>query len=102
MLAGSRLANHRIVRYLSYVIDTTLLASALMLVAMLHQYPFVQPWLTVKVLMLVVYIVLGMFALRRGRTRARRAAYFAAALAVFAFIVSVAVTHDPRGWFGAI
>ncbi len=101
MLAGLDATNHRVLRYLSYLIDTTLLASALILVAILHQYPFVQPWLTVKVLMLVVYIALGVFALRRGRTRARRAAYFAAALTVFAFIVSVAITHDPRGWFGA-
>ena len=34
--------------------------AALMLVTILHQYPFVQSWLTVKVLLLVVYIVLGM------------------------------------------
>ncbi|MDR3387297.1 MAG: SirB2 family protein [Rudaea sp.] len=98
MLAGSRFANHAALRYLSYTIDTTLLTAALMLVMILHQYPFMQTWLTVKVLLLVVYIVLGVFALRRGRTRAVRAACFGMALAVFAFIIGVAIAHDPRGW----
>ena len=96
-LAGSRLANHAIVRYVSYAIDTTLLTAALMLTSILHQYPFVQSWLTAKVLLLLVYIVLGVFALRRGRTRTIRAACFIAALAVFLFIVSIAGAHDPRG-----
>ena len=98
MLAGSRLANHAALRYLSYAIDSTLLTAALMLVTILHQYPFVQAWLTVKVLLLVVYIVLGVFALRRGRTRRVRAICYVAALVVFASIVGVALTHNPLGW----
>src|SRR6187551_1603300 len=102
MLAGSRLANHAALRYLSYAIDTTLLTAALMLVTILHQYPFVQAWLTVKVLLLVVYIVLGVFALRRGRTRRVRAICYVAALVVFASIVGVALTHNPLGWLTMI
>ena len=47
---------------------------------------------------LVAYIGLGTVALKRGRTRAGRAAAFFAALATFAYIVSVAVTRDPRGF----
>jgi uncharacterized membrane protein SirB2 len=46
-------------RYLSYSIDTVLLAAALMLCALLHQYPFVHAWLTAKVVLLGIYIVLG-------------------------------------------
>jgi len=102
MLAGSRLANHAALRYLSYAIDTTLLTAALMLVTILHQYPFVQAWLTVKVLLLVVYIVLGVFALRGGRTRRVRATCYAIALVVFASIVGVALTHNPLGWLAMI
>ena len=98
MLAGSRFTNHAALRYLSYTIDTMLLTAALMLVTILHQYPFVQAWLTVKVLLLVVYIVLGVFALRRGRTRGARAVCYLAALFVYVFIVGVALAHDPRGW----
>jgi len=99
MLARSRVANHPALRYLSYAIDTMLLTAALMLVTILHQYPFVQAWLTVKVLLLVVYIVLGTLALKRGRTRSVQVACYFAALAVFAFIVTVARAHDPRGFF---
>jgi uncharacterized membrane protein SirB2 len=90
---------HPALKYLSYLIDTTLLTAAVLLTLILHQYPFVQSWLTAKVLLLVVYIVLGVFALRRGRSRASRAVYFVAALAVFLFIVSIAIAHDPRGIF---
>jgi len=97
MLAGWRTANHVAMRYLSYAIDTTLLAAALVLVSILHQYPFVQAWLTVKVLALVLYVVLGVHALRRGRSRRQRAVAFVAALAVYLFIISVAVEHSPWG-----
>jgi len=87
------------VRFLSYTIDTVLLTAALMLVTLLHQYPFVQGWLTAKVCLLVVYILLGTFALKRGRTPRVRAWCFAAALAVFLFIVSIARAHHPLGVF---
>ncbi len=99
VLAGVPWANHPALRWLSYLIDTCLLTAALMLMTILHQYPFVQAWLTVKVLLLVVYIVLGIYALRRARTRRVRLAAFVAALLVFLFIASVAYWHDPRGWF---
>jgi len=99
MLTGSPYANHILVARLSYVIDTTLLGSALTLTTIIHQYPFVQAWLTAKVLLLVVYIALGIFALRCGKTRLRRARFFVAALLVYGFIISVAVMHDPLGFF---
>ena len=98
MLAGSRFTNHKALRIASVVIDTTLLAAALMLAAILHQYPFAQAWLTVKVLLLVVYIVLGTIALKRGKTYRTRAIAYVAALCVFAFIVSVARAHHPLGF----
>ncbi|HEX7341196.1 MAG TPA: SirB2 family protein [Rhodanobacteraceae bacterium] len=97
LLAGLQVANHKVVKRVSYLIDSMLLAAAIALTTIIHQYPFVDAWLTVKVVLLVVYIVLGVFALRRGRSRAVRAGCFVAALAVFLFIVSVAVTMDPYG-----
>lgn len=99
MLVGSGLANHVVVKRASYLVDTVLLAAGIGLTLVLHQYPFVQAWLTVKLLLLVVYIVLGVFALRRARTRVGRGLFFLAALAVFGFIISVAVTHNPWGAF---
>ena len=99
MLAGLPAANHVALRRISVVIDSLLLSAAIALTTIIHQYPFVQAWLTVKVILLVVYIVLGVFALRRGRTRAIRAGFFAAAMIVFLFIVTVARTHAPIGIF---
>lgn len=97
MLAGARWYMAAPLRYLSYAIDTVLLTAAMMLATMLHQYPFVQAWLTAKVLLLVVYVILGSLALTRGTTRATRARAFVAALLVFLFIISIARAHDPRG-----
>ncbi len=105
MLARSPRANHALLRFPSYVIDTALLAAAITLSAMLHQYPFVHGWLTVKVLLLVAYIVLGSLALKRGRSYRVRAACFIAALVVYASIVLVARAHHPLGplarWLGS-
>ena len=84
-------------RYLSYSIDTALLTAALMLATILHQYPFVHGWLTAKVLLLVCYVVLASFALKRGRTRAVRTSCWIAALLVYLYIVSIARAHHPLG-----
>ena len=99
MLAGWPAANHVGLRRISVVVDVLLLAAAITLTTIIHQYPFVQAWLTVKVLLLVVYIALGVVALRRGRTRAIRAVCFAVALLVFLFTVTVARAHNPLGAF---
>lgn len=95
--SGAKWALHPPLRYTSYTIDTVLLTTALMLITMLRQYPFAQPWLTVKVLLLVVYIGLGYYAFWRARSRAAGIAAWAAALTVFALIVSVARAHHPLG-----
>jgi uncharacterized membrane protein SirB2 len=97
MLAGSAHANHLLLRWLSYVIDTSLFAAALLLMTLLHQFPIQQNWLTIKLLLIVAYVVLGSFALRRARTYRARAGCFAAAALVYLFVISVAREHDPLG-----
>lgn len=87
-------------RIVAYAIDTTLLTAALMLTMIIHQYPFVNGWLTVKVLLLIVYIVLGWFALRTP-LRSRRLICTGAAVVVFLFIYSVARAHNPLGIFAS-
>jgi uncharacterized membrane protein SirB2 len=102
VLAGGRWPMWAPLRYLTYTIDTVLLTAALMLATVLHQYPFVHGWLTVKVCLLVSYIVLGTFALKRARTRRAQGWCYAAALAVFLLIVSVARAHHPLGILGPL
>lgn len=84
------------VKSLSYTIDTVLLTAALMLTTIIQQFPFVDAWLTMKVLLLVVYIVLGYGALRCSSKRMSWASLAGAAL-VFGFIATVARAHSPLG-----
>ena len=98
VLNGKTWAMSAPLRYLSYSIDTVLLTAALMLATLLPGAVFANGWLAMKLILLLVYIVLGSFALKRGRTRNTRALYFAAAIAVYAFMYSIAHTHQPLGW----
>ena len=95
--AGVSLGMAAPARYLSYGIDTVLLTAALMLLTLLPAAVFANGWLWVKIGLLVVYVGLGTFALKRGRTARVRLASYVAALAVFACMYLVARTHDPLG-----
>jgi uncharacterized membrane protein SirB2 len=98
VLSGMRWPLAAPLRYLSYSIDTTLLTAALMLVAMLPAAVFANHWLTVKLVLLVIYVVLGSFALKRGRGARVRGICFGTALAVYALMFGIARTHQPLGW----
>ena len=97
-LLDSPLIRRRWVRTVPHVVDTVLLASAISMAVLTAQYPFVQSWLTAKVLALLVYILFGVMALRQGGNRRWRAVFFAAALATYVYIVSVALRHHPLGF----
>lgn len=94
MLQNSALQHQRWVRTLPHIVDTLLLGSALTLAFWSGLYPFVQGWLTAKVIGLIVYVVLGTIALKRGRTTRGRQTAFAAALLVYAYIIGVALTKQ--------
>ena len=98
MLRDSPRLSARWVRVAPHVVDTLLLVSAVGLMIGLDQYPLVHSWLTAKVVGLVVYIGLGMVALRLGPTRALRAGAFLLALAAFGYIVAVALTRQVLPW----
>jgi|ERR1035437_3336397 uncharacterized membrane protein SirB2 len=98
-IADAPVANHRVLRVTSYVIDTALLGAGILLTLILHQYPLTDAWLTTKVLLLIVYITLGLFALKRAHRRSARITAYIGALVTYAFIIGVAVTHHPTGWF---
>lgn len=95
MLAGSPLLHTRPVRILPHVIDTLLFVTAIGRMIQIHQYPGVTPWLTAKLIAVLVYIALGELALRRVRDRRIRATAWVAALFVFAYIVLIAIGHRP-------
>ena len=93
-----RLAMSPALRYASYTTDTVLLVAALMLVTILPGAVFANHWLTVKIVLLVVYVALGTLALKRAATRRERALCFMAALAVYVTMLGIARAHHPLGW----
>lgn len=101
LLAGRRWADVRALRIASVLLDTLLFAAGITLWVLLSLDPVRHPWLAAKLALLVLYVALGTFALRRGRTRAVRATCYVAALAAFGFMVSVAIAHHPLGFFAS-
>lgn len=99
VLSGAAWPMRRPVRLTSYAIDSLLLAAALALAAILPVSLFANGWLTAKIVLLLVYIALGTFALKRARTQRGRVLCFLGALAVYLFILSVARAHHPLGVF---
>jgi uncharacterized membrane protein SirB2 len=102
MMRDSPLLAARWIRVVPHINDTVLLVAALSLAAMSGQYPFVVGWVTAKVLGVIAYIILGALALRDAGTRRMRIACWLASLAVFGWIVSVALTRQPLGFLAAM
>jgi uncharacterized membrane protein SirB2 len=94
-LADAAWVRTRAARTLPHAVDTVLLLSALTLAWRLRLTPAAAPWLGAKITGLLLYIGLGMLALRPGRPLTVRATAWVAALLVFGWIVSVAITKDP-------
>jgi uncharacterized membrane protein SirB2 len=95
-LAGRPVPRRSVLGVLPHVVDSILLVSAVRLAAWIHQYPFVDAWLTAKVVALILYVVLGSIAVRGTRTLIVRRWAFAAALLTLVYIVHTALTHSPR------
>ena len=98
-LRGSAIMRQRWVKIVPHTIDTLLLASAIALAYTISQYPFVDGWLTAKVLALLLYIGLGFVALKYGKSHTTRVVAWLAAQAVFIYIVLVAINHNPLTYF---
>jgi uncharacterized membrane protein SirB2 len=99
---GAGWVRSRPAKTLPHVVDTVLLLSALTLAWMLRLTPGNAPWLTAKVVGLVVYVGLGIVALRPGRPLAVRVTAWVAALFTVGWMVSVAITKNPIGFFAAL
>lgn len=95
MLQGSAVMQQRWVKVMPHVVDTVLLVSAITLAVRINQDPIHDSWLSAKVGGLLLYIVLGMTALKYGKTRKTRILALIAAQVVFLYIVLVALTKNP-------
>lgn len=97
-LLGARWATSRAAKTLPHLVDTLLLLSALALAWMLKLTPANAPWLLAKIIGLLLYIALGVVALRPSLHKGVRTGAWLAALATAAWIVSVAITKHPAGF----
>ncbi len=95
MVQSSDLLQRRWVKIVPHVIDTVLLTSAIGLAMAIHQSPIEDPWLGAKIAGLLLYIGLGMIALKRGKTRKMKVTALFAAHIAFFYIVLVALTKNP-------
>jgi len=98
MLRAAPILQQRWVKVLPHIVDTVLLLSAITLAIQLSISPLSYPWLMAKIIALLLYIVLGTIAIKRGKTRKIRLAAWLSAQLVFIYIVAVALTHNPLPW----
>ena len=94
---GSALVRHPLARIVPHVNDTLLLAAAIAMLFIANIDPLALAWLRAKIVGLAAYIVLGMLALRRGRSARIRMVAFVGAVLTFGFVVIVAITKSPFG-----
>jgi uncharacterized membrane protein SirB2 len=102
MLRDSTLLRQRWVRITPQVVDTVLLASAIVLAVQLRYSPMEQPWLMAKIIALVIYIAVGLVALRFGSSKRVRLSAWLLGLFIFMYIVSVAMSKSALGWFALV
>src|SRR5690554_5087847 len=91
----SPLLQRRWVKILPHVNDTLLLVLGVMLAVTLSMSPHQHPWLAAKLLGLIIYILLGTVAIKRGRTPLTRGLTAVAAIAVFFYVYGTAITKNP-------
>ena len=100
MLNSSSMLQQRWVKITPHIVDTGLLLSAIALAYQLSMSPLSTPWLMAKIIALVLYIVVGTIAIKRGKTRTIRLTAWVTALFIFLYILAVAITHNPLPWEG--
>lgn len=98
MLTGSDKLQQRLTRVLPHIVDTIFLASGIAMLVVASLNPFSQSWLVAKFAGLLLYILLGTVALRRGSTPQIRSLAFVAALSMYAYVIGVALSKSPASW----
>jgi uncharacterized membrane protein SirB2 len=96
LLQGSAQLQAKWVKITPHVVDTLLLVSAIAMLVVAQQFPV---WVHVKITLLVVYIGLGLMAFKKAKTQGQKLTFLLAAVAVYVFLISVALTKSPAGFF---
>lgn len=91
MIKESELLQAKFTKITPHIIDTVLLISAIILATLSSQYPITHNWLSAKVIGLLIYIGLGLWAFRFGKTKQQKIIGWIGALIVFVLIIITAV-----------
>lgn len=100
MMNDSSLLNKKIVKVLPHIIDTFFFSSGVCLVFLLGNGILTQSWLLTKLALLPVYIVFGFLALSKNMAKPMKTTAFFVAIAIFSYIVGVALMKSPASWPG--
>lgn len=92
-LNGSALLKHRFVRIAPHINDMVLLGTGVAMVTWTQPLPALQGWLIIKLLMVLLYILLGIAAFRFARTRPAKLVAFVLALGCFSLVVVIALNR---------
>lgn len=94
-VTGSALLQARAVKILPHIVDTVLLVCGIILAMMIGPE---QPWILAKIIALVLYVVVGTVAIKRGKTPRSRAIAAVVAVVIFIYIIGVALQQNPMSW----
>jgi uncharacterized membrane protein SirB2 len=86
----------KFLRVAPHVIDTVLLATGVVMIVISGAVPWKVSWTLAKLVALLVYILLGMIAMKSRGPIAVLA--FVLATLVFAYMVLVAISKSPTPW----
>ncbi|MFN0315652.1 MAG: SirB2 family protein [Burkholderiales bacterium] len=91
----SPLLQRRWVKVLPHVNDTILLLAAIGMALTVAAYPGMHKFLATKVVALLVYILLGLYAFRWAKSNPAQIGAWVLAQCVFLYVVAVAFTKSP-------
>ena len=102
MVIDSKWLNHKIILVAPHLVDTVFLLSGFSMAFMLNIGLFSQGWLTMKIFLLMFYLLFAGIALSRGSTKSVRIIAFFLAVFAFVYIVGIAVNKTAVSWFSLI
>ena len=94
-LADSSMMQKKWVKITPHIVDTLLLATAIALCVLITQYPFVNDWLTQKVIGVVLYILAGLWVLKWAKSNLEKWLGFVGAIAIIGLVAKMAVSKQP-------
>ncbi len=102
LLAGMQWPRHILAWALEWVILASLVTAGVLMVTLLPREVFANHWLTVKLLFVSAYLLLGYAALLMPLARIRRALVLAGSLGCYGVAYSIARAHDPLGLLASL